>query len=344
MSIYTESLSIPTPNYCQIPNIVLDEWMLKLGHAEFKILMFICRKTFGWHKLSDRISLSQIQKATGFVKNHITKAIKSLCEKGLLRKLKTGEKGTEKTYYEIILTEDSNNSYQYLKDTPPSIFKIPTKETTTKEIEKEKDEKEKVLCGVKTPAPPPLLFFKKRIKMEMCSYKRLVNEFGESKIDEMIDRLDEYADINPRRFRQYAKHDVVIRKWIREDALKPKSKAVIEALEIEKKEEQQRILEEQKKAREILEAKKRQAQDEIFNQKLQKNLPIIAQYVNKFSSVLRIYSKINGLYEIRDKHAKYHICSFVNDNFQETLKQQLRDSGIGLDYADWPFCEELSTC
>lgn len=344
MSICTESLSIPSPNYCPIPNVLLDEWIYRLGNAEFKILMFIARKTFGWHKIRDRISLSQIHKATGFTRSNIINAIRSLCKLGLLMKIKMGKAGEEKSYYEIIIREDSNNSYQSCKKTPPSPVAGLTKETLTKDIEKEKDEKEKVLCGVKTPAPPPLLFLKKRVKMEMCAYKRLVEEFGESKIDEMIDRLDEYADINPRRFKQYAKHDVVIRKWIREDALKPKSKAVIEAFELEKKEEQKRIFEQQEKARKVLEEKNRKAQEKIFNEKLERNLPIIAQYVNKFSSVLRIYSKINGLYEIRDKHAKYHICSFVNDNFEETLKQQLRDSGLTLDYSDWPFYEELSTC
>ncbi len=35
-----------------------------------------------------------------------------------------------------------------------------------------------------------------------------------------MDRLDEYADINPKRFKQYACHATVIRKWIREDKVK----------------------------------------------------------------------------------------------------------------------------
>ena len=66
------------------------------------------------------------------------------------------------------------------------------------------------------PAPPPI-FSKKRITMKQEKYDQLVKEFGEEKIAFMIDRLDEYADINPKRFKQYACHAAVMRKWIRED-------------------------------------------------------------------------------------------------------------------------------
>jgi hypothetical protein len=74
--------------------------------------------------------------------------------------------------------------------------------------------------GVKTPEPPPTPIFyqiHKRVKMKMELYDKLCEEFGVPKIIEMMDRLDEYADINPKRFKQYACHAAVIRKWIRDD-------------------------------------------------------------------------------------------------------------------------------
>lgn len=329
MSICTESLSIPAPNYCQIPNVILDDWIYRLGNAEFKILMYIARKTFGWHKLRDRISLSQIQKATGFTRSNITNAIRSLCKLGLLLKMKMGKIGEEQTYYEIVIDENLNNSYQSCKKTPPSPVAGPTKETLTKEIQKEKDEKEKVNCGVKTPAPPPPLFFlEKRVKMEKSAYERLVSDFGEEKIKEMIERLDEYADINPRRFKQYAKHDIVIRKWIREDSLKPKSKAEIAALEQKKRDEEIEKAREQQRINEVIEAKKRIEENKKFQEQLDKNLPILEQYIKKYSSVLRVYSKQNGLYEIKDPKFNYHLCPFTISNFEDTLKKQLRDFGV----------------
>jgi hypothetical protein len=75
------------------------------------------------------------------------------------------------------------------------------------------------------PAPPPAPFFShKRVKMEESRFHELRNEFGHDKVMEMLERLDEYADLNPRRFKQYACHATVIRKWIREDSQKPKQK------------------------------------------------------------------------------------------------------------------------
>lgn len=81
----------------------------------------------------------------------VNNALKSLIEKGLLEKKQTGENGVAKTWYSIRVqpiiedndpeneddydpnTEDSNNSYQSSKTTPPSRLKRPTKETPTKE-------------------------------------------------------------------------------------------------------------------------------------------------------------------------------------------------------------------
>ena len=60
--------------------------------------------------------------------------------------------------------------------------------------------------------------------MEESRFHELRNEFGHDKVMEMLERLDEYADLNPRRFKQYACHATVIRKWIREDSQKPKQK------------------------------------------------------------------------------------------------------------------------
>ena len=71
--------------------------------------------------------------------------------------------------------------------------------------------------GAPPPPPPPSFFTFNRVKIEHPKYEKLVQEFGKAKIDQMVERLDEYADINPKRFNQYACHAAVIRKWVRED-------------------------------------------------------------------------------------------------------------------------------
>lgn len=52
------------PNFTQIPNVILDN-LDGLGEAQIRIILAVARKTFGWHKSQDRISLSQFQKMTG---------------------------------------------------------------------------------------------------------------------------------------------------------------------------------------------------------------------------------------------------------------------------------------
>lgn len=74
------------PNYTQIPNEIFDVWMEKLTPAEFKVLLCVCRKTFGFHKNEDSISLKQIQEMTGLSRKGIVKNIGVLLEHSLIVK------------------------------------------------------------------------------------------------------------------------------------------------------------------------------------------------------------------------------------------------------------------
>lgn len=76
----TEDLenAIFMPNTTQIPNVVLDYWMGILGNAEFKVMLCICRKTFGWRKKQDAISNSQICEYTNLSKDIVRKALRCL--------------------------------------------------------------------------------------------------------------------------------------------------------------------------------------------------------------------------------------------------------------------------
>ena len=55
---------IAGPNHTQIPNIILDS-MADMGNAELRVVLAVCRKTFGWQKRQDYLSLTQIQILTG---------------------------------------------------------------------------------------------------------------------------------------------------------------------------------------------------------------------------------------------------------------------------------------
>lgn len=72
--------------YTKIPNIIIDRKMAELNSSDFKVLIMICRKTLGFHKEKDNISLSQMTKLTGLSKNTVIKAIERLEKENLIIK------------------------------------------------------------------------------------------------------------------------------------------------------------------------------------------------------------------------------------------------------------------
>lgn len=160
------TFEIKFPNFTQMPNILFDEWLPKLRHAELLVLLAIYRKTFGYHKSKDQISLSQLMKLTGLAKQHIVSAATKLEHKKLVKKIVSGKNGNQQTIYEIITSEEQETSnlelpvtqsYRLHKVTgnvelqetgnvelpPPGNIKLPTKETNINKEEKKKESKPK---------------------------------------------------------------------------------------------------------------------------------------------------------------------------------------------------------
>jgi len=71
---------LPQFLHTQIPNFFLDNMSGYLG-SEVKVFLAICRRTLGWHKLSDEISYTQLQEMTGLSVNGLKKAIRVLTDK-----------------------------------------------------------------------------------------------------------------------------------------------------------------------------------------------------------------------------------------------------------------------
>ena len=77
--------------FLQAPNALFENLARTyLSPNESKIIFFIIRKTFGWHKESDWIALSQIEEGTGIVKPNICRSIKSLKRKNII--VRTGKR------------------------------------------------------------------------------------------------------------------------------------------------------------------------------------------------------------------------------------------------------------
>src|SRR5918992_4627227 len=84
------------PTTTSVPDEVFDVLMPQLSGAELKVLLYICRTTFGFKKASDSISLSQIAHGlttrdgrvldggTGLSKRHVINALKVLEKRNII--------------------------------------------------------------------------------------------------------------------------------------------------------------------------------------------------------------------------------------------------------------------
>lgn len=104
---------VTSPNTTQVPDQYLDELLPILSGAELKVLLYITRRTFGFKKASDNISLSQmlngittkdgrvLDLGCGLSKKTLLGAIKSLESMGVIfrEKRRSAERGDEATAY-----------------------------------------------------------------------------------------------------------------------------------------------------------------------------------------------------------------------------------------------------
>ena len=82
-----EQLQIENGNYAQIINPVLEILAkTRLNGAQYAVIMFVLRKTYGWHKKEDRISLSQVIEGTDLSKTAASEALQRLVDARILKR------------------------------------------------------------------------------------------------------------------------------------------------------------------------------------------------------------------------------------------------------------------
>ncbi len=88
--------------YTAIPNFFFDEMMPRVAAEDLKVLLFIWRKTWGWQKRRDFISLTQIQQGARVCRHKALSGVRLWESVGLLRR--TGRSGIRGIVeYEIVL-------------------------------------------------------------------------------------------------------------------------------------------------------------------------------------------------------------------------------------------------
>lgn len=106
-----------SPNYTQVPDELFDELLAVLSGSELKVVLYIIRRTFGFKKTSDNISLSQmlngittrdgrqLDRGVGLSKSTLLQAVRGCTEKGLIipTRRESSERGNEPTNYRLNL-------------------------------------------------------------------------------------------------------------------------------------------------------------------------------------------------------------------------------------------------
>lgn len=103
-------------NSFQVPNSLVDDLICSISGNELKCYLVIVRKTKGWQKSEDAISLSQFELLTKLSRSVIINCCKSLEEKGLIES-KKGYRNTTVYWLKNSTSEESelvNNSNQSL--------------------------------------------------------------------------------------------------------------------------------------------------------------------------------------------------------------------------------------
>lgn len=118
-----------SPNYTAVPDELFDELLPELTGAELKVLLYICRRTFGFKKGSDTISLAQmlhgiqtrdgrvLDRGVGLSKKTLLQALQSLRDRSIILTARqySVEKGNEPTAYALNMADPTPG----VKSTPP---------------------------------------------------------------------------------------------------------------------------------------------------------------------------------------------------------------------------------
>ncbi|TQR66840.1 replication protein [Acinetobacter sp. RF14B] len=128
------------PNSFQLPNAFVDEAMKKLSPTANMLYIVIVRKTRGWQKNKDAISLTQFEEITGLSRKTVIKATNELIEFGFVKEYAQKNAKAAKSYalndgvfstlVESPLVENLHRTSG--KNPPVTSGKIPHTKTTIK--------------------------------------------------------------------------------------------------------------------------------------------------------------------------------------------------------------------
>lgn len=132
-----------SPNTTAIPDVFFDLLAPNLSEAELRVLIYIMRRTFGFKKESDTISLKQmvegiatrdgrrLDRGTGMSKPGVTKGVRGLVTKGVILAIRNSspERGDEPTTYRLRFEYDEGHPPVLTRFTGGSKRRLPTRKS-----------------------------------------------------------------------------------------------------------------------------------------------------------------------------------------------------------------------
>ena len=152
------------PNYTPCPDALFDELLPRLSESELKVLLYVVRRTFGFRKDADAISVSQmvsgitthdgrvLDRGTGLSKSSVRRGVQGLLDKGILlvEKVRSPDGDYETNVYRLRFRQEvvPNSTHPGVKLSPPVVPNLTLQETVRQETERQEFEVSKGPNGV----------------------------------------------------------------------------------------------------------------------------------------------------------------------------------------------------
>ena len=201
------------PTTTPIPDEVIDDLLPDLSGSELKVLLYICRRTFGFRKDSDNISLNQmlrgitkrdgtrLDSGTGLSRPTLLRALKGLAKKKVIvaERRKSPEKGFQATNYRLNFMMKGDNPLgkkTYLgrsqKLTKPLVKKSNLQQTVVQDTVRQQQPRN----PQNTTDPPVIALIEALTKrgITKSTARRLVQKYPAELIEQKIEVLDWLVD------------------------------------------------------------------------------------------------------------------------------------------------------
>lgn len=104
---------IEAPNYTQTPNAIYA-LMPEMSEAELRVTLAICRQTFGWHRGKARISLADLERATGMSKQGVLQGIEAGAGRGIIAREAVDESNPRRGFFYCLLVNEVDKQAERL--------------------------------------------------------------------------------------------------------------------------------------------------------------------------------------------------------------------------------------